>query len=76
MGQAQAAASLRAEGESVYVLGDLRGAIDRLRASQRAAPPAATSDFIEVSVIDARLRDIQAQLRALMAEQQEQQQQR
>ena len=26
-----------AEGESVYVLGDLRGAIDRLRAGQRAA---------------------------------------
>lgn len=68
--------ALRAEGESVYVLGDLRGAIDRLRAGQRAARPGNPSDFIEVSVIDARLRDIQAQLRALMAEQQEQQQQR
>ena len=65
--------SLRAEGESVYALGDLRGAIDRLRAGQRVARPGNPSDFIEVSVIDARLRDIQGQLRALMLEQQEQQ---
>ncbi len=65
--------SLRAEGESVYALGDLRGAIDRLRAGQHVARPGNPSDFIEVSVIDARLRDIQAQLRALMLEQQEQQ---
>ncbi|MFT3663711.1 M48 family metalloprotease [Piscinibacter sp.] len=64
--------ALRAEGESVYALGDLRGAIDRLRAGQRAARPGNASDFIEVSVIDARLRDIQAQLRALMAEQEQQ----
>ncbi len=65
--------ALRAEGESVYALGDLRGAIDRLRAGQRVARPGNPSDFIEVSVIDARLRDIQGQLRALMLEQQEQQ---
>ncbi len=65
--------SLRAEGESVYALGDLRGAIDRLRAGQHAARPGNPSDFIEVSVIDARLREIQGQLRALMLEQQEQQ---
>ena len=32
-------------GESVFVLGDLRGAIDRLRASQRAARGAATAEF-------------------------------
>ena len=68
--------ALRAEGESVYALGDLRGAVDRLRAGQRAARPGNASDFIEVSVIDARLRDIQAQLRALMAEQEQQQNQR
>ena len=30
--------SLRAEGESQYAMGDLRGAIDRLRAGQRLAP--------------------------------------
>ena len=41
------------------MLGDLRGAIDRLRAGQRRAA-GQPSDFIEVSVIDARLRDIQA----------------
>ena len=60
--------SLRAEGEAAYALGDLRGAIDRLRAGQRQARPGNPADFIEASVIDARLRDIQAQLRQLMIE--------
>ena len=65
--------SLRAEGEAFYVLGDLRGAVDRLRAGQRQVSPGNPADFIEASVIDARLRDIQAQQRALAAEEREQQ---
>jgi predicted Zn-dependent protease len=64
--------SLRAEGEAQYALGDLPGAIDRLRAGQRLARTSGSSDFIEASVIDARLRDIQAQFRALAAEQRQQ----
>ena len=66
--------SRRAEGEAAYALGDLRGAIDRFRAGQGQVRPGNPSDFIEASVIDSRLRDVQAQLRAFIAEQQEQQQ--
>ncbi len=64
--------SLRAEGESVYALGDLGGAIDRLRAGQQKARPGNPADFIEVSVIDARLREIQAEQRAQLAEERQQ----
>jgi len=51
--------SLRAEAESRIALGDYVGAIDRLRAGQRLAKGARSVDFIEASVIDARLRDIE-----------------
>ena len=51
--------ALRAEAESRVALGDYTGAIDRLRAGQRAARGPRTADFIEASVIDARLRDIE-----------------
>lgn len=61
--------AVRAQAESHAAIGDLPGAIDRLRAGQRlarggGAPP----DFIESSVIDARLRELEAQRRQLMAE--------
>jgi len=42
-----------------------RGAIDRLRAGQRLAHSGRGQDFIEASVIDARLRDLEAQRRRL-----------
>ena len=61
--------SLRAEAEARAALGDIGGAIDRLRAAQRQArSTAAAPDFIEASIIDARLRDLTAQRRAQMAE--------
>jgi predicted Zn-dependent protease len=60
--------SLRAEAEAQLALGDLPGAIDRLRAGQRLARRGPSSDFIEASVIDARLRDIESQFRRLAAE--------
>jgi len=55
--------SLRAEAEARFALGDLTGAVDRLRAGQRLAHGGKGSgiDFIEASVIDSRLRDIEAQ---------------
>ena len=55
--------SLRAAAEARAASGDLGGAIDRLRAGQAAARGAAGRDFIEASVIDARLRELQAQRR-------------
>jgi predicted Zn-dependent protease len=62
--------AVRAEAEVQAALGDLPGAIDRLRAGQRLAREGGTPDFIELSVIDARLRELQAELRARQAEQQ------
>ena len=53
--------SLRADAESRLALGDTIGAIDRLRAGQRLAKRGGTVDFIEASVIDSRLRDIELQ---------------
>jgi beta-barrel assembly-enhancing protease len=59
--------SLRAQAEAQAAGGDLGGAIDRLRAAQREARSGAP-DFIEASIIDARLRDLTAQRRAQLAE--------
>lgn len=64
--------ALRAEAESRAALGDSQGAIDRLRAGQRLVQQqrsgATPADFIEASVIDARLRELTAQRRQLAAE--------
>ena len=61
--------SVRAQAESHAAIGDLPGAIDRLRAGQRLARSGgAQQDFIESSVIDARLRELEAQRRQLMAD--------
>ena len=66
--------SLRAEAEARYALGDLTGAADRLRAGQRMAREGnvARPDFIEASVIDARLRQIETERKELQAEERRQ----
>ncbi len=61
--------SLRANAEARAADGDLNGAIDRFRAAQTAARTAsAGQDFIEASIIDARLRDLLGQRRQLALE--------
>jgi beta-barrel assembly-enhancing protease len=61
--------SLRANAEARAAEGDLNGAIDRLRAAQQAARSATVGqDFIEASIIDSRLRDLQGQRRQLALE--------
>ena len=61
--------SLRAEAEARAALGDVNGAMDRLRAAQRHARSSqAVPDFIEASIIDSRLRELTAQRRAQLAE--------
>jgi predicted Zn-dependent protease len=60
--------ALRAQAESRYAVGDLSGALDRLRAGQRQVRGGGGVDFIEASVIDARLRDIEAERRQLAAD--------
>ena len=64
--------AVRAEAEARLALGDLAGAVDRLRAGQRMARSGEAADFIEASVIDARLRDIETQRRHMMAEERRQ----
>jgi predicted Zn-dependent protease len=67
--QGQPLRALRAEAESRAALGDIGGALDRLRAAQRLARSGGASpDFIESSVIDTRVRQLDAQQRALLAE--------
>jgi predicted Zn-dependent protease len=61
--------AVRAEAEVEAALGNLPGAIDRLRAGQQLARRGGPgTDFIEASVIDARLRTLQDQRRQLLAE--------
>jgi predicted Zn-dependent protease len=61
--------SLRAEAEARAAAGDITGAIDRLRSAQRQAQASAgPPDFIEASIIDTRLRDLNAVRRAQLAE--------
>lgn len=51
--------ALRAGAEERAALGDLDAAVDRLRAAQAAARRSGREDFIEASVIDARLRQLE-----------------
>jgi predicted Zn-dependent protease len=60
--------SMRAQAEARAALGDLGGAIDRLRAAQNATRSPGGQDFIEASVIDARMRQITALRRQLVLE--------
>ena len=67
--QGQPLRAVRAEAEAQAALGNLAGAIDRLRAGQRLARQGgAAVDFIDASVIDARLRDLLSQRRQLIAD--------
>jgi predicted Zn-dependent protease len=59
--------ALRADAEAQLDSGDLPGAIERLRAAQRLVRSGGSTDFIEASVVDARLRAIEAQRRELLA---------
>ena len=66
--QGQRLRSLRAQAEARAALGDITGAIDRLRAAQALVRSGAVNDFIEASVIDSRLRQLMAVHRQLAAE--------
>jgi predicted Zn-dependent protease len=60
--------AMRAQAESRAALGDIGGAVDVLRAAQALVRSGAANDFIEGSVIDARLRQLEAQRREIAAE--------
>jgi predicted Zn-dependent protease len=67
--------ALRSAAEARYALGDLVGAVDRLRSAQARARSGSGEgfDFIEASVIDSRLRTIQAQRRQIALDMRSQQ---
>ena len=60
--------AVRAEAESRAAVGDVQGALDRLRAAMELGRGASGPDFIEVSVIEARLRELEARRRQQQAE--------
>jgi beta-barrel assembly-enhancing protease len=61
--------ALRAQAEQSYAMGDLSGAVDRLRAGRQAARDGgAQVDFIEASVIEARLREVEGERKRLAAD--------
>ncbi len=60
--------AVRAEAEWRAALGDLNGAIDRLRAGQQLASGRSRAEGVEATVIDARLRELERQRRELRAE--------
>ncbi len=59
--------AIRAEAEAHAAQGDLMGAIDRLRAGQKLTRTGRV-DFVEASIIDSRLRDLEATRRQLIKE--------
>jgi hypothetical protein len=61
--------AIRADAEAQAAIGDLPGAIDRLRAGQRLGRSDGGGDFVELSVIDLRLRELEAEQRRRIAEQ-------
>ena len=60
--------AMRAQAEARAALGDVGGAVERLRAAQALARSGGGNDFIEASVIDARLRQLEAVRREIAAE--------
>jgi predicted Zn-dependent protease len=60
--------SLRAEAEARATVGDFSGAIDRLKAGRQMARHASDADFVDASILEARLRDLERQRRAMLAE--------
>ena len=60
--------AVRAEAEWRAALGDVNGAIDRLRAGQQLARGTSRAEGVEATVIDARLRELERLRRELIAE--------
>jgi predicted Zn-dependent protease len=57
--------AVRAEAEASAALGDISGAIERLRSAQKQAKVAGNTDFVEASVIDSRLRAFEFEMRRM-----------
>lgn len=60
--------SLRAGAEAAAARGDLNGAVDRFLAAQKAARGAGPDQYLEATIIESRLHDVENERRALRAE--------
>ncbi len=69
-GQGQKLGSLRADGEAQLARMDLQGALDRFRAAQDVARhnTLQAGEHIEASIVDTRVREVQARLREMQLE--------
>ncbi len=65
--QGQALRSVRAEAEARWAMLDLVGAVDRLRAARENARERRETDHMELSIIDARFRELSQLLREQQA---------
>lgn len=59
--------AVRAEAEARWAMLDLQGAVDRLRAAREGARDRRETDHVELSILDARYRDLSQQLREQQA---------
>ncbi len=66
--QGQRLRAVRAQAEARVALLDYSAALDRFKAGQELAKTGGASDYIESSIIDARTRAVQAQLREIESE--------
>ena len=64
----QSLRAARAAAEAAALQGDVPGAIDRLRTAQQAGRADAQADYVEMSIIQSRLRELEAERRRQMAE--------
>lgn len=59
--------AVRAEGEARWAMLDLAGAVDRLRAARESARERRDTDHMELSIVDARYRELSQLLREQLA---------
>jgi predicted Zn-dependent protease len=64
----QALRSWRAAAEAAAAQGDVQGAVDRLRTAQQTARSDPSADYVELSIIQSRLRELEAERRRQMAQ--------
>jgi predicted Zn-dependent protease len=65
--QGQPLRAVRAEAEARWAILDLAGAVDRLRAARESARERRDTDHMELSIVDARFRELSQLLREQQA---------
>lgn len=60
--------SLRAGAEAAHANGDVLGAVDRLRAARQVGIETRSDDYVELAIIQSRLRELEVDRRRLLAE--------